>query len=164
MQSAATQIRQLLEDAVRTRAISAADLFDSDYRAVQGSQPQQHLTRFVALAERLFPQVQGKLPALSDKVVFCIAADRNGCIARHNRQYNSTQRLGDVAWNTAHCRNKRIFYDRTGVASGRNPRASLMQTYRRDMGGGHCTVMKEAVTPLTVAGKHWGGLRLAFKF
>ena len=164
VQSAATQISQLLEDALRTRAISAADLFDSDYRAVQGSQPQQHLTRFVALAERLFPQVQDKLLALSDKVVFCIAADRNGYIACHNRQYNQAQRLGDVAWNTAHCRNKRIFNDRTGLASGRNTRAFLLQTYRRDMGGGHFTVMKEAAAPITVAGKHWGGLRLAFKF
>ena len=164
VQSAATQISQLLEDALRTRAISAADLFDSDYRAVQGSQPQQHLTRFVALAERLFPQVQDKLLALSDKVVFCIAADRNGYIACHNRQYNQAQRLGDVAWNTAHCRNKRIFNDRTGLASGRNTRAFLLQTYRRDMGGGHFTVMKEAAAPITAAGKHWGGLRLAFKF
>jgi methyl-accepting chemotaxis protein len=164
VQNAAGQISQLLEDALRTGAISAADLFDSDYRAVQGSQPQQHLTRFVALAERLFPQVQEKLLGLSDKVVFCIAADRNGYIACHNRQYNQAQRSGDVAWNTANCRNRRIFNDRTGLASGRNTRPFLLQTYRRDMGGGRFIVMKEAAAPITVAGKHWGGLRLAFKF
>lgn len=164
VQNAAGQISQLLEDAVRSGAISSADLFDTDYREVQGSQPQQHLTRFVALAERLFPQVQEKLLGLSDKVVFCIAADRNGYIACHNRQYNQAQRPGDVAWNTANCRNKRIFNDRTGLASGRNTRAFLLQTYRRDMGGGRFIVMKEAAAPITVAGKHWGGLRLAFKF
>lgn len=164
VQNAAAQISQLLEDALRTGAISAADLFDSNYVAVQGSQPQQHLTRFVPLAERLFPQVQEKLLGLSDKVVFCIAADRNGYIACHNRQYNQAQRPGDVAWNTANCRNKRIFNDRTGLASGRNTRAFLLQTYRRDMGGGRFIVMKEAAAPITVAGKHWGGLRLAFKF
>ena len=164
VQSAAAQISQLLEDALRSGAISTADLFDSDYRAVQGSQPQQHLTRFVATAERLFPQVQEKLLALSDKVVFCIAADRNGYIACHNRQYNHAQRAGDVAWNTANCRNRRIFNDRTGLASGRNTRPFLLQTYRRDMGGGRFIVMKEAAAPISAAGKHWGGLRLAFKF
>ena len=163
-QNAAAQISRLLEDALRSGAIGIADLFDSDYRAVPGSQPQQHLTRFVALAERLFPPVQDKLLALSDKVVFCIAADRNGYIACHNRQYNQAQRAGDVAWNTANCRNKRIFNDRTGLASGRNTRAFLLQTYRRDMGGGRFIVMKEAAAPITVAGKHWGGLRLAFRF
>jgi len=164
VQDAAAQISQLLEDALRSGAIQQAELFDSDYRAVQGSQPQQHLTRFVALAERLFPQVQEKLLALSDKVVFCIAADRNGYIACHNRQYNQPQRAGDVAWNTANCRNRRIFNDRTGLASGRNTRAFLLQTYRRDMGGGRFIVMKEAAAPITVGGRHWGGLRLAFRF
>jgi methyl-accepting chemotaxis protein len=131
---------------------------------VAGSQPQQHLTKFVPVAERLFPQVQEKLLAMSGKVVFCIAADRNGFIACHNRQYNQPQRPGDVAWNTAHCRNRRIFNDRTGLASGRNTRPFLLQTYRRDMGGGQYIVMKEAAAPITVGGRHWGGLRLAFKF
>ncbi len=164
VQSAAAQISQMLEDALKSGAIQQAELFDSDYRAVQGSQPQQHVTRFVPLAERLFPQVQEKLLALSDKVVFCIAADRNGYIACHNLQYNQPQRADDVAWNTANCRNRRIFNDRTGLASGRNTRAFLLQTYRRDMGGGRFIVMKEAAAPITVGGKHWGGLRLAFRF
>jgi methyl-accepting chemotaxis protein len=164
VKEAAAQLGTLLEAAVREGSISAADLFDTDYRAIEGTQPQQHLTRFVALAERLFPQVQEKLLSLSDKVVFCIAADRNGYIACHNRQYNHTQRPGDVAWNTANCRNKRIFNDRTGLASGRNTRPFLLQTYRRDMGGGRFIVMKEAAAPITVGGKHWGGLRLAFRF
>ena len=164
VQEAAGQISALLEEAVRSGAISAGDLFDTDYRALEGTHPQQHLTRFVALAEQLFPQVQEKLLSMSDKVVFCIAADRNGYIACHNRQYNHAQRPGDVAWNTANCRNKRIFNDRTGLASGRNTRPFLLQTYRRDMGGGRFIVMKEAAAPITVGGKHWGGLRLAFRF
>jgi methyl-accepting chemotaxis protein len=163
-QQAARQIAQLLEDAVRTGAISGEDLFDERYQPVPASNPAQHLTRFVELAERLFPQVQEKGLSSSDKVVFCIAADRNGYIACHNRQYNNPQRPGDVAWNTAHCRNRRIFNDRTGLASARNQRPFLLQTYRRDMGGGNFVLLKEAAAPITVAGRHWGGLRLAFRF
>jgi methyl-accepting chemotaxis protein len=163
-QQAAGQIAKLLEDALRTHTISAADLFDERYAAVEGSNPQQHMTRFVALAERLFPQVQEGMLKLSDKVVFCIATDRNGYIPCHNQAYNQPQRPGEVLWNTAHCRNRRIFADRTGLASARNTRPFLLQTYRRDMGGGNFIVMKEAAAPITVAGRHWGGLRLAFKF
>jgi methyl-accepting chemotaxis protein len=161
---AAAQLGQLLDDAVRNGSISAADLFDSQYQPIAATQPQQHLTRFAALADRLFPQVQEPLLKLTDKVVFCIAADRNGYIACHNAQYNQPQRPGEVAWNTAHCRNRRIFNDRTGLASGRNQRPFLLQTYRRDMGGGLFVVMKEVAAPIVVGGKHWGGLRLAFKF
>ncbi len=163
-QQAASQISQLLEDAVRTGTLAEADLFDERYQPVAGSNPPQVMTRFVGLAERVFPQVQEKLLGLSDKVVYGIAVDRNGYIACHNQKYNQPQRQGDVAWNMANCRNRRIFNDRTGLASARNQRPFLLQTYRRDMGGGQFIVMKEAAAPIVVKGRHWGGLRLAFKF
>jgi methyl-accepting chemotaxis protein len=163
-QDAANAVIRLLEDALSTQAISEADLFDERYEAMVGTQPQQHMTRFVGLAEQLFPQVQEPVLKLSDKVVYCIAVDRNGYVACHNHAYNQPQRPGEVVWNTANCRNKRIFNDRTGLASARNQRPFLLQTYRRDMGGANFIVMKEVAAPITVAGRHWGGLRLAFKF
>ncbi|MDE2147476.1 MAG: chemotaxis protein, partial [Burkholderiales bacterium] len=163
-QEAAGRVAALLEQALQSGAIGRAELFDEHYEPVPGSAPAQHLTRYTALAERLFPPVQEALLTLSDKVVYCIAVDRNGYVACHNRQYNQPQRPGDLVWNTAHCRNRRIFNDRTGLASARNQRPFLLQTYRRDMGGGQFVVMKEAAAPITVGGRHWGGLRLAFRF
>lgn len=82
----------------------------------------------------------------------------------HNRKYCQPQRPGDTVWNTANSRYRRIFNDRTGLASARNQRPFLLQTYRRDMGGGRFVVLKEATAPIIVAGRHWGGLRLAFNF
>jgi methyl-accepting chemotaxis protein len=163
-QQAAAQVGKLLEDALRTGAITPSDLFDEQYRPIEGSNPAQHLTRFCALADRLFPQVQERLLGFTRKVVFCIAVDRNGYVACHNRKYNHPQRAGDLVWNTANCRNRRIFNDRTGLAAARNQRPFLLQTYRRDMGGGNFVVMKEAAAPIAVDGRHWGGLRLAFHF
>ncbi len=160
---AAAQIAKLLEDAVRTGTVTLADLFDEAYKPMPGTNPAQHTTRFVELADRLFPQVQERVLGLSDKVVYCIAVDRNGYVATHNKKYCQPQR-GDVAWDTANSRWRRIFNDRTGLASARNTRPFLLQTYRRDMGGGQFIVMKEAAAPITVDGRHWGGLRLAFKF
>lgn len=83
-QQAAAEIAGLLEAALRDGRISQADLFDENYRPVDGTSPQQHATRFCALTDKLFPTVQEKTLAFSDKVVFCIAADRNGYIATHN--------------------------------------------------------------------------------
>jgi methyl-accepting chemotaxis protein len=160
---AAAQISKLLEDALRTGAISAADLFDENYRPMPGTNPAQHTTRFVELADRLFPQVQERVLGSSTKIVFCISVDRNGYVATHNKQYCNSQR-GDLGWDTAHSRYRRIFNDRTGLASARNQRPFLLQTYRRDMGGGKFVLLKEAAAPITVDGKHWGGLRLAFNF
>ena len=52
----------------------------------------------------------------------------------------------------------------TGVQTCALPISFLLQTYRRDMGGGNFVIMKEVAAPIKVNGKHWGGLRLAFKF
>ncbi len=98
-----------------------------------------------------------------EKGGFDAAADRNGYSATQHRKYNQPQR-GDLAWDSANSRYRRIFNDRTGLASARNERPFLLQTYRRDMGGGNFVVMKEAAAPITVNGRHWGGVRLAFKF
>ena len=163
-QKAAVDVAALLEEAVARGRISAADLFDEQYVPIAGTNPQQHTTRFAPLADRLFPQVQEPMLQFDSQVVFCIAADRNGYIACHNQKYNHSQRGGDVVWNTANCRNRRIFNDRTGLASARNTKPFLLQTYRRDMGGGQFVLLKEAAAPITVAGRHWGGIRLAYKF
>ena len=160
---AAAQISRLLEDALSAGTISASDLFDEAYKPVVNTNPAQHTTRFIGLADRLFPAVQEGVLGLSPKVVFCIAVDRNGYVATHNEKYNQPQR-GDLAWDSVNSRYRRIFNDRTGLASARNQRPFLLQTYRRDMGGGNFVVMKEAAAPITVAGRHWGGVRLAFKF
>jgi methyl-accepting chemotaxis protein len=162
-QDAAGHIGRVLEDALRTGTVTAADLFDERYQPMPGTNPPQHTTRYAAVADRLFPSVQERVLGMSDKVVFAISADRNGYVAMHNRKYSQPQR-GDVAWDTAHSRWRRIFNDRTGLSSARNQRPFLLQTYRRDMGGGQFVVMKEAAAPIVVNGRHWGGFRLGFKF
>jgi methyl-accepting chemotaxis protein len=163
-QDAAGRIAALLAQAVQQGHATLDELFDEQYVPVVGTDPQQHTTRFAKLADRLFPAVQESLLGFDPQVVYCIAADRNGYIACHNQKYNHAQRPGDVAWNTANCRNRRIFNDRTGLASARNTKPFLLQTYRRDMGGGQFVLLKEAAAPITVNGRHWGGLRLAYRF
>jgi|GEM_PF-537606 len=163
-QQVAGQIAQALGDALAQGRISQAQLFDEHYQAISGSQPTQHTTAFNALSDALFPDFQEAALKALPQVVFCIAADRNGYISTHNRAYCQPQRPGDVVWNTAHSRWRRIFNDRTGLASARNTRPFLLQTYRRDMGGGNFVLLKEASAPIDVAGRHWGGLRLAYRF
>ncbi|RZL12088.1 MAG: chemotaxis protein [Rubrivivax sp.] len=160
----AGRLSGVLQQAVASGQITMADLFDEQYQAVSGSNPPQVLTRFNGLTDRSFPAIQEAARESLPNVVFCIGVDRNGYIPTHNRQYCQPQRAGDVVWNTANCRWRRIFNDRTGLASARNQRPFLLQTYRRDMGGGQFVMLKEASAPIMVGGRHWGGVRLAYKF
>lgn len=130
---------------------------------IPGTDPQQVMTRFTAFTDEVLPDIQERMLELSDKVVFCAAVDRNGYLPTHNRKFSKPQGK-DPVWNAANCRNRRIFNDRTGLAAGRNTRRFLLQTYRRDMGGGRYVLMKDLSAPIFVRGRHWGGLRLAYKF
>ncbi len=163
-QRVAHQLSQALEQALDNGHISEADLFDEHYQPIAGSSPLQHLTRFNGITDRQFPIIQEAALQVLPDIVFCIGVDRNGYIPTHNKKYCQAQRPGDVVWNTANCRWRRIFNDRTGLASARNQRPFLLQTYRRDMGGGQHVMLKEASAPIVLRGRHWGGLRLAYKF
>lgn len=159
---AAAGIAALFERALAAGETSMTDLFDETYVPVPGSDPAQVTTRFTALCDRLLPPVQEALLTRHPHIAFCAAVDRNGYLPTHNRKFSQPQRRGDTAWNTANCRNRRIFGDRTGLAAGRSVKPFLLQTYRRDMGGGRFVLMKDCSAPITVRGRHWGGFRMGY--
>jgi methyl-accepting chemotaxis protein len=64
---------------------------------------------------------------------------------------------------SANCRKRRLFNDRVRLAAGRSTKKFLLQSYRRDMGGGRFVAMNDVSAPITIAGRHWGGLRIAYK-
>jgi methyl-accepting chemotaxis protein len=158
----AAKVSATLEEAVRSGRISMAALFDETYRPVQGSDPQQVLTSFTTLTDDLLPSLQEPVLTLDARVVFCAAVDRNGYLPTHNRVFSQPQGR-DPTWNAANCRNRRLFVDRTGLRAAKNSERFLVQTYRRDMGGGKTVLMKDVSSPIMVQGRHWGGLRIGFK-
>jgi methyl-accepting chemotaxis protein len=81
----------------------------------------------------------------------------------HNEIYNQPQRPNDPGWNAGHCRNRRVFNDRAGLAAARCCGEFLLQTYERDMGGSARVLLKEADAPITVRGRTWGGFRLCYR-
>lgn len=162
-QDVANAISRAFEQAVSTGRIRLESLFDRNYRPIPGSDPVQYTTQFTEITDALLPGLQEPVLDLSDRVAFCAAIDTGGYLPTHNRKFSQAQRPGDAVWNTANSRNRRIFDDRVGLAAGRSTEPFLVQTYRRDMGGGTFVMMKDISAPITVSGRHWGGLRLAIK-
>lgn len=160
---AAAEISRLFEADVAAGRCTEAQLFDRNYQPIAGTDPQQVMTQATAICDRLLPPIQEKALEFSDKMVFCAAVDTNGYLPTHNKKFSQPQ-SADPVWNAANCRNRRIFDDRVGLKAGRNTRPYLLQTYRRDMGGGDFVMMKDLSAPITIRGRHWGGLRFAYKF
>ena len=136
--------------------------YERSYRPIEGTDPEQLMAPFTPLTDKLLPPIIEEALELDSRVVFCAAVDVNGYLPTHNKKFSQPQ-SGDPVWNTANCRNRRIFDDRVGLKAGRNTQPFLLQVYRRDMGGGNFVMMKDLSAPITVKTRHWGGLRLAYK-
>ncbi len=162
VQARAAQVAEAFADALISNRITEADLFDTAYTPIAGTNPAQVTTRFVALTDQILPPIQEPAFEIDPRVVFCAAVDRNGYLPTHNRKFSKPQ-TQDPVWNAANCRNRRIFDDRVGLKAGRNKEPFLLQVYRRDMGGGDIVLMKDLSAPIVVNGRHWGGLRLAYR-
>ena len=152
----AGQIGERFEQAIANGKISNADLSDEQYRPVQGSNPQQFITSFTAFTDHVLPDILEKTLEFSPKVAFCVTVDRKGYLPTHNRKYSKPQ-TKDPVWNQANCRNHRMFNtSRTETTAMRNQYRFLLQTYRREMGGGNFVLMKDLSAPIWVDGQHWG--------
>jgi methyl-accepting chemotaxis protein len=160
---AGSELNKIFEHGVASGAVSIEDLFDTSYVEISGTNPVQYRTKFLDWADRVLPPLQEPFLARDKRMAFCAVVDRNGYLPVHNKIYSHPQRPGDVAWNTANSRNRRIFNDAAGLAAGQNQRSYLIQSYARDMGGGNTVMMREIDVPVRVRERHWGGFRTAYK-
>lgn len=159
----AARVSQELERAIQEGRTSLSRIFDRNYRPIPNSNPEQYLTEATALMDEIMPPIQEPVLDIDRRVVFCAAVDVNGYLPSHNKKFSQPP-SDDPVWNTANCRNRRIFDDRVGLKAGRSTAPFLLQVYRRDMGGGAFKMMKDLSAPITVQNRHWGGLRLAYSF
>ncbi|UVF21869.1 methyl-accepting chemotaxis protein [Microvirga terrae] len=162
-QDTARQVEAVIERAVSDGMVPREAVFDTQYRPVPGTDPVQYATAYLPVFERILPPILEKVLASDPAMAFCLAIDRNGYIPVHNRLYSQPQRPSDPVWNAANARNRRIFDDRAGITAARSTRPFIVQAYARDMGGGKIVMMQEVDAPIRVLGRHWGGLRTAYK-
>lgn len=158
----AVEISRVFEQGLETGRISEADLFSRDYSPIPGSDPPQVMAPCTRFTDAVLPDIQEAALEFDAGIVFCAAVNLDGYLPTHNRKFSQPPG-DDPVWNAANCRNRRIFDDRVGLKAGRNTYPFLLQIYRRDMGGGNFVLMKDLSAPIMVRGRHWGGVRLAYK-
>ena len=158
----AKQISAAFESAVARGEISLDQLMDEKYREIAGTDPKQYMTEYVTFTDRILPPIQDPIQKRDPRIVFCVAWAKGGYLPTHNPNYRHKQGP-DPVWNNANCRNRRLFSDRAVRKVAANTRPFLLQTYRRDMGGGNFVLMKDLSSPIVVRGRHWGAFRMGFR-
>jgi len=159
---AAQRISAEFEAAISRGEITTGRLFDERYREIPGTNPKQFMTDYVKFTDRVLPQIQDPIRKMDPRIVFSVAWAKGGYLPTHNPEYSQPPG-DDPAWNAAHCRNRRLFNDRAVQKVAANTKPFLLQTYRRDMGGGKFMLMKDLSSPIFVNGRHWGAFRIGFR-
>lgn len=162
-QQAAGRASKALQEALTRGELTVDELFATQLTPIDGTTPEQFMAPFTGLTDRVLPEIQEEMLGFDSRVTFCVCVNTIGYLPTHNNKYSQPQRPGDTLWNTANCRNRRVFNDRAGLAAARNSRNFLLQAYKRDMGGGQFMRLKEVDAPIVIDGKRWGSLRLAYR-
>ena len=158
----AKRISDAFETALERGDIRLDQLMDEKYREIPGTDPKQYLTDYVAFTDRILPPIQDPIQKSDPRIVFCVAWAKGGYLPTHNPNYRQPQGP-DPVWNNANCRNRRLFDDRAVRKVAANTKPFLLQTYRRDMGGGNFVLMKDVSSPIHIRGRHWGAFRMGFR-
>jgi len=151
----AKRITEALEAAIGRGELTLDQLLDENYRRFPAPIPSSISPTTSRSPDRLLPPIQDPLQKIDPRVVFCVAWAKGGYLPTHNPNYRQPPGK-DPVWNAANCRNRRLFNDRAVAKVAANTKPFLLQTYRRDMGGGNFVLMKDLSRAIVVRGRHSG--------
>ncbi|PKN16700.1 MAG: methyl-accepting chemotaxis protein [Deltaproteobacteria bacterium HGW-Deltaproteobacteria-23] len=152
----AKMMERLLEEQISSGRFTEADIFDTNYVPIPGTDPQKYHTKYDTHLDKIILEIEDEF-LKDDQVVFAVLVDKNGYLPTHNSKY-SKPLTGDKEADKVGNRTKRLFNDPVGLAAARNEKELLKQVYARDTG----EKMWDISVPVMVQGKHWGGFRIGF--
>jgi methyl-accepting chemotaxis protein len=160
-QDACRQIKNIIERAIDQGEIGLEDVFDRDYKIVEGSNPVQYDVRFNATADKLVQPILDRVKSSDSRIIGSAIGDMNGYLPTHLSERSHPQGP-DPVWNDEHCRNKRILIDDTTRMALASERPATLATYRMELGDKFIPV-KNVFVPLWIKGRRWGNYELAYR-
>jgi len=160
-QEAMRAIQTAVEHGIDSGEITIDDVFDRDYKLIEGTNPPQYESRFCDFADRHVQPVLDRVKGSDDRLIGSAITDVNGYLPTHLSE-RSHAPGPDPVWNDAHCRNKRIFMDDTTAAAIVSEKPAMLATYRMELGEKNIPV-KNVFVPLWIKGRRWGNYELAYR-
>jgi methyl-accepting chemotaxis protein len=160
-QECSTAIAAAIEQAIDSGECTIDDVFDRDYKPIEGTNPLQYQVRFCDYADKYVQPVLDRNKASDSRIIGSAIGDMNGYLPTHLSERCHPQGP-DPVWNDAHCRNKRILIDDTTRNALMSERPATLATYRMELGDDFIPV-KNVFVPLWIKGRRWGNFELAYR-
>jgi len=158
---AQSRVDEIIHDGLEKGLVTLDELFDRDHAEIAGTNPLQHLAKHSKFIDEHVQPVIEDVVAGDERIAWCAMIDDTAYITANILAVSKPQG-DDPVWNMANCRNHRYFPDMAAKRAGQNTKPLLLQTYRRDMGGGVFVPMKDISAPIVIKGRHWGGFRIGY--
>ncbi|MGH6729840.1 MAG: methyl-accepting chemotaxis protein [Sphingomicrobium sp.] len=155
------QIMTAIEQAIDSGEVSAEDVFDRDYKMVEGSNPVQYDVRFNAAADKYVRPILDRTKGADGRIIGSAIGDMNGYLPTHLSERSHPQGP-DPVWNDEHCRNRRILMDETTRRACESDKPAMLGTYRMELGEKFIGV-KNVFVPIYFKGRRWGNFELAYR-
>ena len=162
-QENAREVERIAEEAIAAGSLTPDQLFDHDYREIEGSNPQRFRTKLMDWAHDNWRPLLDRAPEEIAPVMAAACTDMNGYLPTHLTKH-SQEPTGDLAHDTRFCRNGRIILDAIDQKAKRSGDAYMMAVYRQEGDGKTYRVVRNVYVPVFVAGRRWGDFELAYSF
>jgi len=114
-----------------------------------------------AFTDRILPAIQDPIQKIDPGRVLRRWA--HGGIFRPTIRTIACRRGPDPVWNSANCRNKRLFNDRAVKKVAANTKPFFAADLPARHGRGNFVLMKDLSSPIHVRGRRWGAFRMGFR-
>ncbi len=155
------EVEANLEAAVAAGELTEAELFDRDYRPIEGSNPPRYTNRFTPWADRNIRPILDRVAAGFPAIRAVAVHDSQGFIPTHMTD-QSREPTGDLEHDAQFCRNGRILTDET-IRRAKASNAPLYTAAMRwELSEGRYETICGVYAPIYVGGKRWGDVGIAY--
>ena len=162
-QQMAKELTEYTEAAIERGEVSVAELFDTEYKPISGSNPVRYRTGLMHWADKNWRPFLDTAKSSDERVVAAACTDKNGYLPTHISE-KSREPTGDIAYDTEFCRNGRIILDPIDKKAKASSEPYMMAVYRQEGDGEQYLVVRNVYVPLIIGGKRWGDFELAYAF
>ena len=152
----------IVEKALASGDLTKEQLFDRNYREIEGSNPTRYDNNFNTFADAEIQPILDKYRQM-DAIISCGATNIDGYLPTHVKE-RSREPNGDPVHDDKYCRNRRIFMDdMTKRAIAQKDRPFSVSVYRFvRTNDDKSTAGKQVAVPLYFNGEYWGNFELLY--
>jgi len=159
----AREVEKLAEEAIAKGELTEAQVFDSAYRLVEGSNPQRFRTDFTDWAHANWRFKLDAVAGSDPRIMAAACTDLQGWLPTHLTKHSQAP-TGDVTHDTQFCRNGRIMFYAIDQRAKKSTAPFMMAVYRQEGDGKNYRVVRNVYVPVFVNGRRWGDFEVAYSF